>query len=56
MKHATNLAGKVSPVASKVTTLGGEIDGLKNLSKSLTAAESAAELPAPSEGDSSEEE
>lgn len=56
MKHATNLAGKVSPVASKVTTLGGEIDGLKNLSKSLTSVESTAELPAPSEGDSSEEE
>ena len=56
MKHATNLAGKVSPVASKVTTLGGEIDGLKNLSKSLTSAESPLELLPASESESSEEE
>lgn len=56
LKHATNLAGKISPVASKVTTLGGEIDGLKNLSKSLTSAESALELSVAGGSESSEEE
>jgi hypothetical protein len=29
-KHADNLSGKISPVASKVAALGGELEGLDN--------------------------
>jgi len=43
--HAKNLSANISPVASKVTTLGGEISGLRQLSKSLSSAEAGIFLP-----------
>ena len=55
-KHATNLSGKVSPVASKFAALSGEIGGLRRLSKSLTSAQPSTELLDSNKIETSEEE
>ena len=55
-KHATNLSGKVSPVASKFAALSGEIGGLRQLSKSLTSAQPSTELLDSNKIETSEEE
>ena len=54
--HAKNLSGNISPVASKVATLGGEISGLRQLSKSLSSTENETLLPEDVENENAPEE